>query len=95
MGVPQGSTLSPTMFNIYLTPLAPMVESFGANILSYADDIQLLFAFKKDEPINQNTIKHCLSVVFQWLGFNQLKCNTNKTQILSFGHIFTFDIQTH
>lgn len=40
-GVPQGSCLSLTLFNIYLAPLAKIVQPFGFEIISYADDTQL------------------------------------------------------
>ncbi|KAJ1137880.1 hypothetical protein NDU88_004276, partial [Pleurodeles waltl] len=33
-GVPQGSSLSPTLFSIYMIPLANILRSHGINILS-------------------------------------------------------------
>ena len=40
-GVPQGSVLGPTLFNIYLSHLPDIVESMPVEIPSYADDVTL------------------------------------------------------
>lgn len=37
-GVPQGSALSLTLFNLYMQPLAKIVQEFGLSIVSYAVD---------------------------------------------------------
>lgn len=85
VGVPQGSVLSPTLFNLYLSPLANLVESYGAQIVSYADDTQLLFTCDKDSEFQGEAIKTCLSAVFSWLQLNELKCNSDKSEIIFFG----------
>lgn len=41
-GVPQGSSLSSTLFNIYVAPLARVVRTFWLEVLSYADDTQIM-----------------------------------------------------
>lgn len=86
VGVPQGSILSPTLFNLYLAPLASLAEQNGAKIISYADDTQLLFTCEKGSEFDGHAINACLSEVFSWLNDNQMTCNPHKSEIIFFGH---------
>lgn len=85
VGVPQGSILSPLLFNLYMTPLAALAESLGAKIVSYADDTQLLFTCNKGHSFRGDQINSCLFEVFLWLQRHQLKCNSEKSEIIFFG----------
>ena len=38
-GIPQGSQWGPLIWNVYLNDLLPMIRSYGAEVIAYADDI--------------------------------------------------------
>ena len=40
LGVPLGSALSATLFNLYMAPLGDIIEACGVKAVSYADDTQ-------------------------------------------------------
>ncbi|KAJ1115224.1 hypothetical protein NDU88_003450 [Pleurodeles waltl] len=46
--IPQGSSVSPTLFNVYMAPLSKIVQSYNLNFISYADDTQLIVSLTKD-----------------------------------------------
>ncbi|XP_078503843.1 gap junction alpha-10 protein [Lissotriton helveticus] len=60
-GVPQGSAISPILFNLYLRPLIQLIKSYGIAVTNYADDTQLVFAL---EEYDSRTIFHNEKVSF-------------------------------
>ncbi len=68
-GVPQVSTLSPTLFNIYTTPLAAILRKLGIEYHVYADDYTLYLAIQTiDYESQRSTVD-----VKQWMVQNMLK----------------------
>ncbi|KAJ1197856.1 hypothetical protein NDU88_001701 [Pleurodeles waltl] len=83
--IPQGSSLSPTLFNLYVAPLADIIRSFGFIATSYADDTQLIIPIKKPWEEVADRFSNCMQGVSNWMKANWLKINATKTEILGFG----------
>ena len=81
-GLPQGSALSPLLYNLYTHDLELSVNSF-CNILQYADDIVLYYSSKSVEDITfrLNTALHYLN---QWLSDHGLALSVAKCQAVVF-----------
>lgn len=82
-GVPQGSTLGPLLFLIYVNELLQL--KIHGRIYSFADDTSVLFSAKsKTELIGK--IKNDLSILTAWFVKHKLYVNTEKTKLISFGN---------
>ena len=79
--VPQGSTLGPSLFILYINDL-PNVSKFAKYIL-FADDANLIITANTYTELN-HMVNTVLNMVQNWVSDNGLKLNISKTKYIIF-----------
>jgi hypothetical protein len=74
-GVPQGSTLSPILFNIFVEALGERIKQAGISFRFYADDLIII---GEDE-----TIRRAILLIDEWADANNMAVNKAKSGILA------------
>ena len=90
-GVPQGSTLGPLLFNIFINDLFLFVK---ANLNIYADD-QQIYDSHEDLAALHLTVQNELDTAVHWYKINGLKGNPEKFQVMILGetsHKYNFKV---
>ena len=78
-GVPQGSTLAPTLFNIYISD----IPKTASKQYGYADDLALLTAHQTWEKVEE-TLNQDMQSISEYLSRWRLKLSTAKTTTTAF-----------
>ena len=80
-GVPQGSILSPTLFNININNIVKCVNDTDSSL--YVDDFGIFYKWKNMENIEFG-LQRCLNKVETWATENGFKFSKTKTQCVRF-----------
>lgn len=82
-GVPQGSTLGPLLFLIYINDLPNIMPN--ATTIMFADDTSIFLSDKDFLPVI-NELNNVLGNVYTWLCANKVALNISKTKAMLFSH---------
>ena len=83
LGTPQGSCLSPFLFNILMEGLFSVTYGEGVQLLCYADDLALVFPKCNSESL----VHQALSTLKRRCDILGLKVNATKSCYMNFGRV--------
>ena len=79
-GVPQGSHLGPTLFNLFIRDLSLVLDD--VNHILYADDLKIYQAIDSFE--DAIFLQDKINILKDWCDINDLQLNSKKCQVISF-----------
>ena len=83
LGCPQGSLLSPFLWNILMDALLRMQFGQGAAILAYADDVTVAVS-DRDSGLASQRLQRAVDSIRAWLRSVKLEINAAKTVLVIF-----------
>lgn len=78
-GVPQGSVLGPTLWNIFYDPLMAVPVPAGVRLIAFADDVAIVGTARTGELLEQ-ALNPALEAVSAWMATNGLSLAIHKTE---------------
>lgn len=78
-GVPQGSILGPTLWNVCYDGVLKLKIPNSVNLIAYADDLAVIVSGKTGEQIRE-TVSRTLEQIGRWMGIRKLKLAESKTE---------------
>jgi Reverse transcriptase (RNA-dependent DNA polymerase) len=81
IGVPQGSTLGPILFILYMNDIDMLSQM--AHLTLYADDTSVIVTDQDDEKLI-SLCKDVFSSIKEWFSVNSLLLNSSKTKVIRF-----------
>lgn len=92
-GVPQGSVLSPLLFNIYVNDMSTSVSN--CSLYQYADDTLLLTSHLSYSRAME-MLQECSLGLMNWFAHNLIDINVSKTKLVCFHNpLKVVDLNTH
>lgn len=81
-GIPQGSVLGPTLFNLYINDLTTL--NLNSKMLIYADDVVLYTSGTCTDTI-LDKMQSDINQIFEWSLGNRLLASPTKTKMMMIG----------
>lgn len=85
-GAPQGSALSPTLWNIHLNALLCQLDLHSTKVVSFADDVSIVVWDKSPTQLSAR-ITRIFDIISKWCVDNKLELSLSKSNILMFSNI--------
>ena len=81
-GLPQGSPLSPVLFNVYTLRIAQLQTSSNCRVLTYADDILLLYNRGRNRTDIADSVQSGLYQLSIWCRTYNAVINPSKAKVV-------------